>query len=84
MKTHLTNCAEAHNFYSGEKILEQETSNVIMQSINLVELMRDAKSPDIPDGPIYEDESICVDKKDGKVLLTGKPIKNPIIYKEKK
>jgi hypothetical protein len=45
--------------------------------------MRDAKSEDIPDGPIYEDDIVRVDKKDGKVLLTGNPIKNPIIYKEK-
>jgi len=61
--------------------LEPETSNVIMQSINLVELMREAKSPDIPDGIIYEDEQIRVDKKDGKVPMTGKPIKNPFIYR---
>lgn len=55
-----------------------------LKSLELVQLMREAKSPDIPDGPIYEDEQIRVDKKDGKVLLTGKPIKNPIIYGEKK
>jgi hypothetical protein len=46
--------------------------------------MREAKSPDIPDGTIYEDEQISVDKKNGKILLTGKPIKNPIIYGEEK
>ncbi len=62
--------------------MEPETYNAIMQSINLVELMRDAKSPDIPDGPIYEDDIVRVDKKGGKVLLTGKPIKSPIIYGE--
>ena len=51
-----------------------------LKSLELVWLMREAKSPDIPDGLIYEDEQIRVDKKDGKVLLTGKPIKNPFIY----
>jgi hypothetical protein len=55
-----------------------------LKSLELVQLMREAKSPDIPDGTIYEDEQISVDKKNGKILLTGKPIKNPIIYKEKK
>ena len=55
-----------------------------LKSLELVWLMRKAKSPDIPDGLIYEDEIVRVDKKDGKVLLTGKPIKNPIIYGEKK
>jgi hypothetical protein len=54
-----------------------------LKSLELVWLMRDAKSEDIPDGPIYEDDIVRVDKKDGKVLLTGNPIKNPIIYKEK-
>jgi hypothetical protein len=55
-----------------------------LKSLELVQLMREAKSPDIPDGTIYEDEQISVDKKNGKILLTGKPIKNPIIYGEEK
>jgi hypothetical protein len=32
------------------------------------------------DGPIYEDQSVMVIRKNGTVYITGKPIRVPFIY----
>lgn len=62
--------------------MEPETSQALESAINLVAIMKAAKEPNIPDGLVYEDHLVRVEKTNGVVTLTGQPIKFPFIYGE--
>jgi hypothetical protein len=40
-----------------------------------------AEDPGVPDGPVYEDDLVKVEKIAGEVVITGNPLRIPFIYK---
>lgn len=60
--------------------MELETIRAIEASFNIMDIMKRAKEEDVPDGVVYEDHLVRVEKVNGTVLLSGQPIKFPFIY----
>lgn len=55
-----------------------ETDFAMMRVYAVCKAIEKAETPEFQDGPVYEDDGFIVEKRDGKIIMTGKPFRIPM------